>query len=66
MSLGLPIVGTVVLGMALWLLDHVTGEREPTPWRGLPSSSRAAWLGQSAEGRGVQERARRLSRSLAE
>lgn len=32
MSLGLPLVGTVVLGMALWLLDHVTGEREPPPW----------------------------------
>lgn len=32
MSLGLPAVGTVVLGMALWLLDHVTGEREPPPW----------------------------------
>lgn len=32
MSAGLPLVGTVVLGMALWLLDHVTGEREPPPW----------------------------------
>ena len=32
MSLGLPLVGTVVLGMALWLLDYVTGEREPPPW----------------------------------
>lgn len=32
MSSGLPLVGTVVLGMALWLLDHVTGEREPPPW----------------------------------
>lgn len=32
MSIGLPLVGTVMLGMALWLLDIVTGEREPPPW----------------------------------
>ncbi len=32
MSVGLPLVGTVVLGMALWLLDHVTAERDPPPW----------------------------------
>lgn len=32
MSIGLPLVGTVVLGMALWLLEYVTGEREPPPW----------------------------------
>ena len=32
MSIGLPLVGTVVLGMALWLLDHVTAERDPPPW----------------------------------
>ncbi len=32
MSIGLPLVGTVMLAMALWILDHVTGEREPPPW----------------------------------
>ncbi|ADK99376.1 hypothetical protein [Brevundimonas subvibrioides] len=32
MSIGLPLVGTVMLAMALWILDQVTGERDPPPW----------------------------------
>lgn len=32
MSIGLPLVGTVVIGFALAYLDHVMGEREPPKW----------------------------------
>lgn len=32
MSIGLPLVGTVVIGFALGYLDHVMGEREPPKW----------------------------------
>ena len=32
MSIGLPLVASVVLGGALAYLDHVMGEREPPPW----------------------------------
>lgn len=32
MSIGLPLVGTVVIVGALGYLDHVMGEREPPPW----------------------------------
>lgn len=32
MSIGLPLVGSVVLGLALAYLDNVMGEREPPPW----------------------------------
>lgn len=32
MSIGLPLVGTVIIVAALAYLDHVMGEREPPPW----------------------------------
>lgn len=32
MSIGLPLVGTVIIVSALAYLDHVMGEREPPPW----------------------------------
>jgi len=32
MSVGLPLVGTVIIVAALAYLDHVMGEREPPPW----------------------------------
>jgi drug/metabolite transporter (DMT)-like permease len=32
MSIGLPLVGSVVIGFALAYLDHVMGEREPPKW----------------------------------
>lgn len=52
MTVGLPLVGTVVLAMALWLLDHVTGEREPPPWS-VDVMRLAALLGWGAVERSV-------------
>lgn len=32
MSIGLPVIGTVLLGVVLALLDRVMADREPPPW----------------------------------